>query len=178
MKTIIVYFSHSHNNKLLASYLKNRLSVDIFRIEEENKRTWLKILLDVLFNRTPQIRDYYHPLFLYDNYVFVAPVWSGKIASPLKTFLHKEKDAIGRYSFIILCAAVNGQHSKIVRELTRLVGHPPVIVTELRVDNVFPAEKGEKIRYTAGYQLEEQDLLLFSKEIDSFVEAVSNAVSV
>src|SRR5690242_18711852 len=103
MKTLIVSYSFSGNNDLLTTHLQQRLSADLFRLSEWNKRTRLTIFLDILFNRTPEIKEFYHAKDVYEHHILIGPVWGGRIASPLKTFLLKERSKIGRYSFVSVC---------------------------------------------------------------------------
>jgi flavodoxin len=58
MKTIIVYYSSTHNNEILADNLQKKFSCDILKIEEIRKRTALTILGDLIFNRNPKLKDH------------------------------------------------------------------------------------------------------------------------
>ena len=57
MKTLIAYYSFTHNNEVLAKDLQKKLNCDIHKIEEPGKRTGFTILLDLIFNRNPEILD-------------------------------------------------------------------------------------------------------------------------
>src|SRR5688572_9053436 len=141
MKTLIAYFSYSGNNERLALELKKMLNCDTLKINEVKKRYGFSIFLDVLFNRTPRIQDHGKNINEYDHIIFVAPIWASKIASPLKSFLLLEKDNIRRYSFISVCSGSKDQKPKIENELAALVGMPPIITTELWINDLLPKEK-------------------------------------
>jgi flavodoxin len=169
MKTLIVYFSHSGNNEILVKYLQNKISCDTLRIEEASRRTGMTILLDLLFNRTPKLKDHGRPLENYSDFIFVAPIWAGKIATPLKSFLLKEKDRLKSYSFISLCGGVKGQLQKITDELKKILHRDPELVKELWINDLLPPDKINTVKYTSGYKATVADLDNFKDEIDDLL---------
>lgn len=60
MKTLIVYFSFSGNNELLAKDVAKDLEADLLQITEPKKRGIFRIMLDMLFNRFPKINELKH----------------------------------------------------------------------------------------------------------------------
>jgi flavodoxin len=170
MKTLIVYYSFSGNNRVLARYLQTKLGADLQKIEELKSRTGFTILLDILFKRTPKIAGSHINWHHYDRIIFTAPIWAGKIASPMQAFLKLEKDNITQYSFISLCGT--GGNKKISSALTELVQHAPTAVLELRVNDLIPPEKKNKILYTSGYKVQEQDFAVFDRAIDKFLQVL------
>jgi flavodoxin len=171
MKAIIVYYSQSANNEILARELKMRLGCDLLKIEE-TQRTGFTILLDRLFQRDTKIRK--PDVFLndYNLVVFIAPIWNAKIATPLKTFIKMEKDHIKKYAFITLCSGREGQHEKITDQLAQLALKKPIVVTELEVNDLLPAEKKNKIKYTTPYRITKYDFHVFKKQIQHFVNTI------
>jgi flavodoxin len=172
MKTLIVYYSYSHNNEILAKYLQQKLSCDILKIEEQSKRWGISILLDLVFQRIPRLKEHGISLDLYEHIIFLAPIWGGKIASPLSSFLMKEKSHIRSYSFISICGGANGQAEKIFGELKEISGLKPSNVKELWVNNLLPADKKDTIKNTSGYRIVPADLQKFRNEIDEFLRKV------
>lgn len=169
MKTLIVYYSFTNNNDLLAKDIQEKLDCDMVRIEEEKKRTNFSIFMDVLFKRKPKIKPLHVFLNDYDNFIFIAPVWAGRIASPLRSFLVKERENISHYSFITVCGGMPGQKEKITGELTKLVQKAPQNVTELWINDLLPKEKKETVKYTTAYRITEADLHAFNHEIYEFL---------
>ncbi|MGC1243981.1 MAG: hypothetical protein WA874_20490 [Chryseosolibacter sp.] len=172
MKTLIAYYSFTHNNEKLAIELQKKLNCDLMEIEERRKRTAVTIVLDLLFNRTPSIKA--SPLSLkdYGHVIVIAPVWAAKIGSPLKSFLIAEKNNINRYSFLSVCSGVAGQKEKIFRQLTALAGKEPDNVTELWINDFLPEEKKNTIRYATGYRVERKDLKALDPKINAFLDAI------
>ena len=155
---------------MIALELKIMLNCNILRINEIRKRTGFSIFLDIFFNRTPRIEDYEEKIKDYDHVILIAPVWAGKIATPLKSFLLKEKNNIRRYSFITVCGGSQDQKIKIENELTRLVGKKPVVVTELSIRDLLQSNQKNNIKNVSAYRLKTNDLSFFDSKIKEHVK--------
>jgi flavodoxin len=178
MNTIIVYYSFTNNNEQLAKHLQEKLHCDILKIETVRKRTGLSIMLDLIFGRKPAIRPHEMSMAQYDRFIFVAPVWAGKIASPLKSFLYAENNSIVHYAFITLCGGgQQSQRQKLEAELTAILETPPENVTELWVKDVVEAKTMDTAKFTSAYRIEPKDLEFFAGKIDEFIEHRTALVS-
>lgn len=177
MKTLIVYYSHSGNNQMLVDDLQKRLQCETLKIVESKRRKNLTILLDIVFNRTPYIQPTNKELGLFDHVIFVAPIWASRLATPLKSFLIVQKNSIKRYSFITVCSGTANQKRKVEDELIRLLGNPPVIVTELWINDLLPADQKNKIKYVTPYRLQPKDFAVFSPLIEKHVATVSKTAT-
>lgn len=172
MKTLIVYYSFTSNNEMLAKELQEKLGADLFRIETRKKRTAFSIMWDIFLNRIPEIKGFYHAMNLYDKYIFISPIWAGKIASPLKAFLLKERLRIQDYSFITVCGGgAPGQRDKIFKSLSKLIGHSPKQVVELWLKD-FTRAQGLKPSALKAPVLRPGDLKFFKNRIDEFVHHI------
>jgi len=171
MKTLIAYYSYTGNNEVLARDLQKKLNGDLFKIEPKQPRTYFSIMMDIIFNRTPEITDFYHAHFTYDHHVLIGPVWAGRIGSPLRSFLQKEGAGIANYSFITICGGVSGQNEKITRSLTKIAGRMPSQVVELRLNELLLGT-GRKSLQVDNYKLEPGDLRFFEPRIDNFVKSI------
>lgn len=166
MKTLIVYYSFTQNNEKLANHLREKLNCDIVKIEPLRKRTGFSILLDLMFNRAPAIKTVPYYLWDYHHIIFVAPIWAGKVAMPMKTFLINERDNIKHYSFVTLCGGGNtDQKAKIAKALVRILNKAPQRVVELWINNLLSPEKKNTIKYTSGYRIDPNEFSKFKKEI-------------
>ena len=172
MKTLIAYYSFTDNNAKLAKHLQQQLNADIVRIETEKRRNGFSILLDLIFKRKPQLRALSLSLKDYDHIVLVAPIWAGKVATPLKAFLVGEKQNIRSYSFVSLCGGGNpNQLQDIQEEVSSVVQRAPLNVLELWVNDLLPPEKRNTIKYTSGFRIEDNGFALFQDQIQKFVRA-------
>lgn len=156
---------------MLAKELQTIVPADLYQIREMNKRSGISILLDVLFKRVPKIETPDIAINQYDHVILVAPVWAGRIANPVKSFLKLEKDNIRDYSFISLCG--NGGNMHLKEELISLSGKNPSSIMELPVNDLLPVMKKDKVKFTSGYRINRQDLYSFKPSIEKFLrEAV------
>ena len=172
MNTLIVYYSFTKNNELLAKQLQQRLGGDIFKIETLKRRSVFSIFLDLLFKRKPSIRKHQLPLRDYDQMVFIAPIWAGKIAGPLVTFLNEEKSNIRRYAFISLCGGGIGQQEKIELQLLDILSHAPEKVTELWISELTSSDNKKNVTTVSQYRIQQEDLLKYKNKIDDFCNAI------
>jgi flavodoxin len=170
MKNLIVYYSFTKNNEKLALYLRKQLNCDIVKLETVRKRTGFSILFDLMFGRKPDLKPVPYYLKDYDHVIFLGPIWAGKIAMPLKSFLINEKQNIKAYSFITLCGGVSGQKEKITRELTLNFGKNPVKVVELWINNLLSADKKDTIKSTTGYRIDADGFSPFDSQLKDFIK--------
>lgn len=173
MKKVIVYYSFSGNNEALAKKLSSLTGAVLEKISELKKRSGITILWDLLFKRTPRIQTPQLDLSSYDHVILVAPIWAGKIATPLKTFIKQEKNHIKQYSYISLCG--NGGNHHVGQELNRLANKTPTSVTELKVNDLLPTDQKNRVKYTSGYRIKDEDFQIFQKEIDDFLQQVEKS---
>ena len=108
----------------------------------------------------------------YDSFIFVAPVWTSGIATPLKTFLIREKSFINHYSFITVCGGGRPEQvGKVTAELTNYVQQEPEKVAELWISDLIPAEKKDDLKFMLDFKLTESDFDRFSVKLDDFLKA-------
>ena len=170
MKTLIVYYSFTESNEVLALHLQKRVGCEILKIEELKRRTLLTILLDLLLKRNPAIKTRPCSVHDYDHLILIAPIWGAKVASPLKSFILRERANIKRYSFLTFCGGVTGQKEKIERQLTNLSGKDPVNVTELWISDLpMTKEKRASIKWNEGYRMSGDDMKYFESKIEAFL---------
>lgn len=174
MNTLIVLYSHSGNNEKLAFELKARIGCDIHRISEAKKRNNGSILLDFLFKRKSKLSRSNVSIKDYDKVIFVAPIWSNKIATPMRAFIDNEKRNLEEYFFISLCNGLVGQKDKIIAELDSMVQRKPNEVTELWINKLLPEDKRNNIKHTFSFRVSKHDLELFNNDIESFVKLVND----
>ena len=165
MKTLVIYYSFTNNNRILATHLKEKFGFELFEIQETGKRSGLSIMLDLIFKRKSSLRKYDISWSKYNHFIFVSPVWAGKIATPLKTFLLKEKENIASYSFVTLCGGNSGQREKINKDLSTLMGRSPETVVELWINDLLPKDKKNTIQYTSGYRIQSNELSKFAEKL-------------
>ena len=168
MKTLVVFYSFSGNNTIVAEELNRRLGGDIYEIKETKGRTGFTILFDLLLNRKPKIVAPSFPPDQYDRVILMAPVWNAKIASPMQSFIRLEKDHLKEYGFVTVCGGRAGQQEKLEKQLLLLTGKTPMLVKQLSVNNLVPPER-RSVNKTASFRVEGKDLKYFEPALDQLV---------
>lgn len=175
MKYVVIYYSFTGNNRLLAFELQRRLGCDCVEVFEPHPRSRMTILLDVLFDRAPRISWTPCALARYDRAVLVAPVWAGRVAAPLAAFVAQHRNVLPPFAFLSLCSGVPGQPARIHDQLRELTGRAPAIVDQLDVNQLLPAEHRNKVRYTSEYRAVADDMRAFDARIGEFLHALEAA---
>ena len=139
MRFLVVYFSYTGNNRLLATKVAERLNCELSEIVETRRRTGLTTVMDVLFLRTPKIEPLGKDVGDYDHVILVAPVWDSQVAHPMQALIKRERRLLSSYSFLTLCGYERpGQREKLDKQLSGLIGRPPGALQELKVCELLP----------------------------------------
>lgn len=177
MKTLILYYSFTQNNEKLAAYLGQQLHCDMEKIETVGKRTFFSIVLDLVFDRKPKVKPIPCHLRDYDQVIFCSPIWAGKIAAPLKSYLIGERGNVPQYSFITVCGGSLGQKEKIIRELSSIVGKEPRKVMELLVSDLLPPGEQSIKKSSSAIRIDAGCLSIFERQLRDFVQEGDPALS-
>jgi flavodoxin len=173
MRLLIVYFSLTGNNRLLAEHLGRELGARVVGVVETHQRSGLTILLDMLFKRRPAIRDLGVAPQDYDHVLLLAPLWNMNIAHPMTSAILQMKAALGRFSFVSFCGYQRpGQAAHVAQELERLTGRAPARVWELHVGDLFPPEQRNKVRAVSAHRVSEKELASFQTTIGEIAAAL------
>ncbi|TQV78046.1 flavodoxin family protein [Exilibacterium tricleocarpae] len=173
MKTLVVYFSFTGNNRQLAEHLAACIGCDTCPVVEQKKRTALTVILDMVFRRKPKIKPSDYTFSDYNHIILVAPVWDSKVANPMQTLIRREKDFLSDYSFISLCGYDRpGQKDSLTKELSVLAGGPPKVVFELKICERLPAAQKNDVKAIADYQVTGDDFSAFEPQIREFLNNI------
>jgi hypothetical protein len=171
MKTLIVYYSLSGNNRVLVDELCKRFQCDAHELRPRKQRTKLDLLIDAFTYRTPPNDPIPFDLVEYDRVIMVAPIWNARIAAPMRSFARRHGGHLGDYAFVSACAGRVLQYVSIHNELTRFVGRGPKRVLQLEMQDLLPPEQ-RKGRNASLYRLKPQDLVAFAPQLDRFVASM------
>lgn len=157
MKTVVVSYSLTGNNRDLASSLAATLGVDHVEITEPGTRSMGTIVLDTVFKRKPRILMPEAKIKEHEMVLFVGPVWMGQIASPFRACL-KQLGQDTQYGFISICGGADGPNPKLADELKKRVGRAPICLIELHIADILPAEPKPTRDDTMAYRLTASDV--------------------
>jgi flavodoxin len=92
---LVIYYSLSGHTKALAERIAHEGGWMIARIDDASERTglWghLRSVLSTLIGTKPSIRYFGPSPVSFDLIILGGPVWAGKIASPVQTFVANHK---------------------------------------------------------------------------------------
>lgn len=150
MKRLLLYYSHSGNNRWLVQTLAKQIDVDIEEIRETWPRPSLRIIWDMARDRRPAIQPLNVSPDRYDQVLLVAPLWDRGIAHPMKTVLEGMAGRMPRYGFVTLCGFQRkGQQEVLTSQRNELTGRAPEFVMQLCVADAMPeAERQSQMAVT------------------------------
>ena len=164
MKVIVISYSFTGNNEALASSIAAEFTAEHIKITESKPRTFGKIILDIIFNRTPPVNPIvdWHVLArqVEDNdlVLFVGPVWLGQVASPFRAYFKHLKAGLGRtrtfqYAFISISGGALGPNFKLASELKKRVDQEPAALIDLHIADLLPPNPKPTMKVTSAYRL-------------------------
>jgi len=176
MKKTIVSYSYTGNNDAFALGLAREISADHIRILETGKRTMQKIILDTIFNRCPKIRLSEDRNINKNHVIFISPVWLGKIAAPMRTYLHQLDLEDIKFGFISISGGADGPdtNSEICNEITGILAKEPDFVLDLHKANLLPSEPKPSRKMTMNYRLQEGDVDLLIRQAMPTIKIFTN----
>jgi len=167
MKTLIISYSLTGNNDALAASIASKLGAGHIKVTDAKKRTMGTTAFDMLFNRTPQIAMPEVKLSDYGKVVFFAPIWMGKIASPLRGCFKKLSSGFGSYAFVSLSGGAGGADitAKLTKELHKLLGKKAAQVIDMHIADLLPQDPKPTREITSSWRMNDKDLKSLTESI-------------
>ena len=162
MKSIVVYYSNTGNNKYLAEKIANDKKYDLCEISPRVKSLFgliLSSLLKISFgihNTDKNIRDY-------DAVILCGPVWMGQLISPLSDFLKKYKDDINKLYFITCCGSGEDNkdtkfgYTKIFEKIQIIIDRKLEFAEAISIELITPEEMKGKGDETMKLRLSDEN---------------------
>ena len=157
MKTVVVSYSLTGNNEALADAAAKALPADHIKITEAKNRKAGDILLDMIFGRTPSVQPAPAVLDSYEQILFLAPVWMGKAASPLRAYLKYLKKHPKKYAFASISGGALNDNPKLADDLIKRVGTKPAVLVDQHIADLLPAAPKPTTKDTSAYRLNDID---------------------
>lgn len=157
MSIAVVSYSMTGNNEALASGLAKAISAEHIRITEPKKRNYGTITLDIVLNRTPSTLPAPQTLDKYDGIIFVAPVWMGQPAFPLRSYLNHLKKKPHKYGFASISGGSLNPNPHLGDNIIKRTGIAPSVLAVMYIADLLP--KGIKIgpKAVEAYRLTDSD---------------------
>jgi flavodoxin len=157
MKTLVMSYSLTSNNEALAKRIAEELKLEHISISEPKKRTFGTIAADLIFGRTPQTYPEPQVMSSYDFIIFVAPVWMGQPAFPLRQYFKQLRKHPQKYAFVSISGGGMNNNSGLADTLKRKAGMEAAAVIDLHITDLLPPEPKPTAQTLSEYRLTEQD---------------------
>ncbi len=158
MKIVVISYSLTGNNETLANRIAKELAVEHIIIKEAKPRTIGSIILDLILNRTPKVQPTPDKLENYDLIIMFGPIWMGKVATPLRTYLKNLNKNQQRYAYISISGGADGVNPKLAGELNKIAGEFPVVLLDLHIADLLPSGQNSVRKETSAYKITQEDI--------------------
>jgi menaquinone-dependent protoporphyrinogen IX oxidase len=174
MKSLLVYYSATGNNKALAENLTKRLDSDVEAINAGGKLAGMSIPIAAFKSFIGIGSKIDAPKYdpgAYDLVVLASPVYAGGVPPQVRSYLKLSKGKIKHLA--VASVSGGGNNPKAVKGAEDLAGKKAVAVIELKaIEDKTGKDKKMFPKLTAEY-LEKQD---YREKIDAFVEALKKGL--
>ena len=127
MKTAVVYYSLTGNTAWAAERLAERLEADRIALRpckaypDRGIRKFLRGGRSAVMGEAPPLEPYSFDAAQYDCVVLAGPLWAGRIAPPLRSFLREHGAALaGRQAGAVICCG-GGKDDRAFSQLRELL---------------------------------------------------------
>jgi flavodoxin len=134
-KALVVYYSWTGHTRQIAEAIAAELSADVEEIREVRPRAgwvaYFRSVWEALRSRSAPIGKPQKNASAYDLVVLGTPVWAGRVASPMRTYIAQERGRFARIALFCTEGGANGE--KAMAQVAQLCGKEPaatLIVTE------------------------------------------------
>lgn len=170
MKKTVISYSLTGNNQALAASIASEFSAQHFTIKEDVQRTNGKIAMDMIFNRTPKVNSISDKVNLDDYVIFVAPVWMGQIASPLRSVMKEFKGKLTNYAFVSISGGALNDNPKLWKDVHKRFGKKPNVIVDMHIADLLTSEKKATMDDTSHYRIDEKDKKMLTSEVVAKIE--------
>jgi len=144
----------SGNNEKLGKRVAESIGADFIKVTDVRKRSMMRTGFDMILNRTPKINENTSDIKAYDQIIFMAPVWMGQVASPLRSYFKLIKDESLPYAFVTISGGTLNKNPKLRQGLKKNAGQGLVFMKDL-----YLADMNIDLDKESGmYSLTEEDL--------------------
>ncbi|MFT3983097.1 MAG: hypothetical protein QM697_04280 [Lachnospiraceae bacterium] len=164
MRIAVISYSLTGNNDALAASIARELQAEHIRITEPRKRGWGRITLDLLLNRAPEVSPSPQTLVQYGGLIFVAPVWMGQPAFPLRGYMKYLSSHPCDYGFATISGGSLNPNPQLRNHLIKLTGKEPRAFVDLYISDLLPKDMKADPKAVEAYRLTEGDLRMLTEK--------------
>ena len=158
MSFAVISYSLTGNNRKLAAAAAAALTAEHIEINMGKRQAISAIILDMMLGRTPKVQPHPSKLERYDRVLFFAPVWMGKVASPLRAYLKQLKAHPQPYAFASISGGALNPNPKLAEDITKRAGSRPAAFLDLHIADLFAPKSKATMKETGDYLLNDGDI--------------------
>lgn len=147
MKILIVFYSRTGYTQKAALELQARLKCDIEEIVDLKDHSgilgYIRAGRDATLKRLTHIRAMQKDISKYDLVVIGTPVWAFTMSTPIRTFLHENKDKLN--SVALYCTQGGSGSKQCFKDMIKLVHKIPKALMTLDTKDFKTSRLSEKI---------------------------------
>jgi len=138
MKSLVVFYSMTGTTKKVAETIRKILKCDSEEILDMRPRKgvlgYLRSGKEAMLKNLCKIKEAKKNPALYDLTIIGTPVWSFNVSSPVRAYLHHNKEKFSRVAFFCTMGGSGGKNA--FAEMEKICGKGPVALLELRAREV------------------------------------------
>lgn len=128
-KVLVVCYSYTGSSRRLARLLALQQAWTLTELQEERPRGGLsgtlRCVLDSLFRRQPATRYRGPYLGKFDTVVLVSPIWVGRLAGPMRSFLARHRTELRDVAVVSVMGGSGAPDA--AAEVGRILGRTPLL---------------------------------------------------
>ena len=138
MKSLVVYYSRSGKTKKVSESISKELGCDFEEVVSKRGRNgpfgFLISGYEASRKKLADIAETKKDPSIYDLVIIGNPIWAGKISSPMRTYIAKNKERFPKVAFFVTYGS-SGVDA-VMAELAQLCGKKPVGTLAVRTTDV------------------------------------------
>ena len=153
------------NNEALAKRVASAIDAT-HHIVTEKKRTMGRIVLDMAFGRVPKVEPDASIIDDFDEVALVGPIWMGKVASPLRSYLLRIKKNQRSFKFISISGGALNKNPDLKKDLYKYGGKNLSLLKDMYISDLLNKADVE-MKDTSEYKVTQADLDVLEKAVAS-----------
>ncbi len=127
MKTLVVYYSHSNNNRFIAEQISKRLKCSIDKIRPRGNLHLLQLLFSASRTGFGIHSSKYSPAD-FDRVIICGPIWMGTVVYPVYKYIQNNRKSIKKLNFVSCCGSTEEQkdskfgYETVFKKIEELIG--------------------------------------------------------
>lgn len=150
MRALIVYYSRTGKTRKAAEMLAERLNAKTEEIRDNRDRSgflgFLRSAKEAIRKETVEIQPLKHDIENFNLIIIASPIWAGTIASPVRSFIEKNKSKLYRAGFFCTMGGSDNE-DKAAKEVERLLGRKLKVKAAFSREDLKPGCISPRVEY-------------------------------